>query len=339
MTTQQLGLRFNVVGVIPAGTLIVFVSALLMSGAPRRSPSPERVSSAISTLSLLDVSLMVAGAVVLAMTLHPFMFQLVQALEGYWPPIGPLGVAAEMGRRRHTARRAALYDVAAGSCSEGWWQKRFAYLFDQRREHAGRLFATFPEESWGIMPTRLGNTLRRAERLAGDRYGLEAIEVIPRLYPLMSPTMVRAVDDARNELDVAASFVFVWLTATGIGFVLLSPYGPWLVIPVVTFALAYLSYLGAVGAARYYGQTIMWAIDLYRFQLLEQLRIELPATHRDELKRNPEVQKLLAGQYVRDGDGSPPDLPPYQHPDPNTSAGAHCEGCGAPPATGSPSSG
>jgi hypothetical protein len=326
MATQQLGLRFNVVGVIPAATLIVFVAAILMSGAPDRSPSPERLSSALSALSVLDVTLVVAVAIVLAMLLHPFLFQFVQALEGYWAPIGPLGVAAEMGRTRHAARRTDLYEAARAIEPSGWWQRHFDYLLDQHREHAGRLFATFPEASWGIMPTRLGNELRRAERLAGDRYGLEAIEVIPRLYPLMPATMVRTIDDARNELDVAASFVFVWLTATGVGFVALWPYGPWLVIPLVTYLLAYLSYLGAVGAARYYGQTLTWAIDLYRFQLLEQLRIDLPKTHCEELEKNPHLKAIFGGQYVRDGGGSPPDVGAYQHPEPSRTLAAPSAG-------------
>jgi hypothetical protein len=312
---ETLGARFNFVGVIPGTTLVAFLAALLLSGAPNESPSADRLASAVSALDALDVTVLVALAVLFALILHPLLYPLIQALEGYWPPVGPFGVAVELGRRRHLARKRALYAQGTSIQPHGWWETRFPYLKERRRVHASAAYAAFPEDEW-IMPTRLGNVLRHAERLAGDRYGLTAIEVIPRLYPLMPPTMTRVVDDARTELDIAVSFIFVWLTATTVSFVILAPHGPWLVVPLLTYGLAWLSYRGAISAARYYGATIVWAIDLYRFALLEQLRIPLPKTHSEELQHNPELHKLLAGHWLRRKDGAARlKVGAYEHPE------------------------
>jgi hypothetical protein len=114
-----------------------------------------------------------------------------------------------------------------------------------------------------------------------------------------------------------ARFVVVWLMASAIGVLLLAIHGPWLVIPLITFSLAWICYRGSVAAAEAYGDTLVWALDLYRFDLVEQLRFPLPMDHADELKRNRTMMEFIRGdRYILEKQGAKlPPLPPYRHPD------------------------
>jgi hypothetical protein len=294
---QQIGSRFNLVSAIPITTLVVVVGTLLLAGAPFAAPEPERARQRLEAFGVADLALLIVGSVALALLLSPFQVRFVKWLEGYWPTTGIVGVFERRLKSRHIARWDRLRD---GQTTVPGADAKLATLPARGR----------------IMPTSLGNALRHAEDLAGKRYGLGAVEMIPRMWPVRSSQMVAIIDDARNELDVMASFVFVWLVATLVSFGLLYQYGPWLAVPLVTFVLAWISYHGCVAAARAYGQTLVWAFDLYRFALYEQLRIELPSTHKAECVRNKKLMKFLRGRWLAYEDGRPGWAPSYHHPDP-----------------------
>jgi hypothetical protein len=85
------------------------------------------------------------------------------------------------------------------------------------------------------------------------------------MYPLMSTTMASWIDDARNELDVAVRFVWVWVTIALFSFGLLLPtHSTWLVVSLIAVLLAQLSYRGAVIAAGAYGTALARAIPIRR---------------------------------------------------------------------------
>ena len=52
----------------------------------------------------------------------------------------------------------------------------------------------------------------------------------------------------------------------------------WQVFALAAAGLAWLSYRGCLAAAREYGEMMIAAVDLFRFQLLAQMRIGLPET-------------------------------------------------------------
>jgi hypothetical protein len=309
-SAQQIGARFNLVGAIPVTTLAVFVGALVISGAPEHAPSAHIASERLASLKAVDYAVAVFAIIALALILNPFQVALVKFLEGYWPATRLLSHVSDHLRARHVARRDQLLEARSGLPRN----EPFRSWFRMPRDRARELLREFPDRD-RIMPTRLGNALRRAEDFAGDRYGLDAVGVIPRLYALMPAQMVAIVDDARNAMDVMASFVFVWLVATAASFALLLHHGPWLLVPIVTFGLAWLSYLGCISAARAYGQTLAWAMDLYRFTLYEQLRLELPSTHDEELAQNKNLTAFLQGRWMQYPDKRPKWNLAYRHPE------------------------
>jgi hypothetical protein len=296
---QQIGPRFNLVSAIPTTTLVVFLGGLLLAGAPTHRPDPARAHERIAGLSVGEIALLALLVLALSLVLSPFQVGFVKFLEGYWPSARPFAWLAERLRERHAAR---------------WQRLEQSRVSHPERDDDAKLLTMPARER--LLPTRLGNALRHAEDLAGSRYGLGTVQIVPRMWPVMPESMVAVIDDARNDMDVMASFVFVWLTATLVSFGLVCQYGVWLILPFVTLTLAGACYAGAVVAARSYGQTLVWAIDLYRFDLYRQLHIELPFSHADERRRNERLMPFLAGDWLAFDDQQPLWAPCYRHPPP-----------------------
>jgi hypothetical protein len=160
-----------------------------------------------------------------------------------------------LDRRRHYLLSAA---VAAEEADEAARRTRVSTdLLDRQEaeakeiglrlaaEEAETAASRYPAEPDRVMPTRLGNTLRRYEDLAGRPYGLEALAVIPHLMDIAEAEQVAHVDDARTELDLAVRVVVSWLLVAATGFGLLWPYGSWLALPIAAYGLAWLSYRAA----------------------------------------------------------------------------------------------
>ena len=318
-TAEQFGRRFNVVNTVPTLVLGAYVGMVLASGAPSQTPSVGRAAHAVAALGLADIALAGIAIVALGLLVHPLQFALVQALEGYWTFAGGLGdIAAARGRQRQLSERRRLNKLRLETAPTTWRERRNPAIIPLRQERANHRLTDFPHRKERTMATTLGNVLRRAEDFAGDRYGLDAIQWIPRLHPLAAPEMVAAITDARNQMDVALRFVLVWLVATVFGLVALAPHGgPWLLLTLATYFLAWLSYRGGVHAARGYGETLVWAIDLYRFQLVEQLRLPLPISLPRERVLNRQISTWLSGERLNLGDHADAvlgELPRYRHP-------------------------
>jgi len=121
----------------------------------------------------------------------------------------------------------------------------------------------------------LGNTLRAAERRAGERYYLPTVETLPRLYQHLSARLGAAYDAAVDTLDAAARMA-VSTAAAGL-FAAAAYYddpGLWW-IPVGLWVLSFLSYRGAITAAAQYGLFMDIAFDVHRFDLLKALHLDL----------------------------------------------------------------
>jgi hypothetical protein len=318
---ESVGARFNLVSAVPAATLVLFVTALLLSGAPGAAPSLSRTGHALGRLSVQDIGFLIFVTTALALVLNPFQVGFVKLLEGYGPENGALEWLRTQGRRRFEARYEYLEALSSPPEHGAQLTDPERKRIEEQGQRADTQLAELPRYG-RLMPTRLGNALRCAEDHAGRGYGLDAIEVIPRLFPLMDPGMVGIINDARNELDVLVSFVLVWLIATVVAVLALCQYGAWILVAAGTYWLAWLAYRAGVVAAREYGETLIWAMDLYRFNLYEQLRIDPPADNAEELAHGDELTTFLKADWARNERIPPHWGPTYRHRAP------------APPATG-----
>jgi hypothetical protein len=204
-----------------------------------------------ATMRVLAGTGAVIVSVVLAAVVSGRSQSLIRCYEGLWP--GRLGHAVVLpGRRWHRRRARRLgFDRAASD-----------YSADPR----------------DIMPTRLGNILRVAERYPHERYGLDAVLTWPRLFPLLPDGLTAALTAARAEIEfhLTISALTSFFAATA-GAWLAAVHGPtWLFLTCywAGAATAWLTYRGALAPARLYGEHVRVAFDLYRQELLTHLGIE-----------------------------------------------------------------
>src|SRR5205823_3338390 len=171
--------RFRLIGIVPAATLAVFILVLVWSGAPGESPKLSRIGDHAAELSGWQGALLTVALLVLALVFQPLQLAMVRLLEGYWGHTTVATWLAWPGRRIHCGRWRAIRQALKPSpmpSAEGV-RRAVSAALDQR---------LYPPDEQDVLPTRLGNVLRAAEQWAGRDYGLRAVVIWPRLYPLLS---------------------------------------------------------------------------------------------------------------------------------------------------------
>ena len=299
---QVIGRYFSVISVIPSSLYVTFVYVLIASGSWRHPPDWTHAFASLERVGIGGFAFLALFSIGLGVFIHPIQFATVQLLEGYWGT-GPIAQkirtqrilhyqahCRELNRKRNTARN-TLAD----------WHKRKvpATLASQtplRSEYdeARRVRSSFfPPSLDQVMPTRLGNALRRVESQAGRQYGLDALQVVPHILLIAPASHVDYVNDQRSQLDLAVRMTLISAAASATALLFLWPYRLWALVAVIPYALAYLSYRGSVVAAGHYGAAIDNLINLDRFALYEQFHLQLPATGHDERIMNQNVRHLL----------------------------------------------
>jgi hypothetical protein len=157
-----------------------------------------------------------------------------------------------------------------------------------------------------MMPTRLGNVLRRYEEKAGQQYGLSIVGIAPHLNLVALKEHREFVDDCRKGLDLGVRICVLFAFATALSVVLLIRDGAWLFLALAPYAVSYLAYRGATSSAHAYGTALSTLVDLNRFALYEQLHLPPPSSTQVERERNALLLKLLAGAPASGLDYAPP---------------------------------
>jgi len=257
--------------------LVGWLTFLLGTGSFSGPPDMNAVFNAIAKANIGQVTLAGLLGVVVGSVMHPFQFLLVRMLEGYWTNVPILRrlqyIGIEINRRR--MRRL----IRAHEPTEKW----------------------YPPSEHDLLPTRLGNALRAAERYAGKPYGLESVTMLPRLFPIVSPSVSAIFVDLRNQLDVAARYTVVLAIITSTGLAVLATDGPWLLLPVVAALLMWASYRAAIRNAVSYGNGLRLLFELHHGQLVQALGWKVPESI-DELRTLAEG----LGKWL-DDDGAPPE--------------------------------
>jgi len=284
------GPRFGLVSLLPTAMLAVIVLFLVWGGAPQDAPDVDALLDRAQDLDGWSLALLFLALSVFTLVVEPLQLLLVRVLEGYFPgPFGRPGTSRQ--RRRWAALDARTRHQGSAPTPEQVLAMGAA---------ASELRRRFPADPGHLLPTALGNALRAAESGAGEPYGLDAVVVWPRLYPLLSEGTRAVVDDQRDGLDRAVRFCAAFALAALVSVVLLATHGWWLLVPVVSLALAWISYRGAVQAAMAYGEGIRVAIDLHRFDMLAALHLALPPTLEEERAGNARLSSFLLQGHPAD---------------------------------------
>jgi len=312
---QAIGRYFSVISVVPSSLYVTFVYLLVASGSLEHPPNWRQAFAALEHPGISGVALLAFLSIGLGIIIHPIQFTIVQFLEGYW---GASRTALTIRTQRilhyqELCQRLEHEQITAGEVLNNWKDAgvkataRSRARFNSQYFEAKRVRDTaFPPLLDQIMPTRLGNVLRRAEILAGSQYGMDALRSVPHLLMIAPEKHASYVNDQRTLLDLAVRMTFLSAAATGTAVLFLWPYGPWALVALFPYAITYLSYRGTVVAARHYGSALSLLINLNRFRLYEELHLQLPATTEDERDLNASLTKLFA--YDIDEDVR------YEHP-------------------------
>jgi hypothetical protein len=180
---------------------------------------------------------------------------IVRLFEGYplwrWPSLD------EVGKEWH---RAISFHLGKPGSGEYWYLE----------------YGRYPPPR-DVLPTRLGNVLRAAERYPEQRYGAEMILIWPRLYQVLPREAADDVEGARSTMEflLVLSLWFVTV-ATGAPLVAILMHDT-PVVALVCFAVgaggAYAAYLSAIAAASEYGEQLRSVFDVYRLDLLRRLSL------------------------------------------------------------------
>jgi hypothetical protein len=269
--TKSTTARFNLVGLAPSALLATGVGILIASGAFSGVPSMHLLVTRLQQVNLFIASVLFLIVFCVALILHPFQLLLVRILEGYWDEVPLLRrlkfIGVELNRRR-------------------WWE------LAKIKKDTDLLANLYPAEMDDLLPTRLGNVLRAAERRAGERHGFShPIEMLPRIYPYISATLSEAVGDARDEMDIACRMCavlwvlsFISAVAFAVDGAIPATDGAVLAIPVVAGLLGLISYRGAIRSGEAYGKFLFYVFDLHRQDLIRALGYEPPHSPDEEIK-------------------------------------------------------
>lgn len=184
---------------------------------------------------------------------------------------------------------------------EGWvgpeWLRAWSREGQQRRRDAASadVELTFPHGT--VRPTALGNVLAAAEDYPGRAYGLDALVVWPRLYPLLPDAFLASVADALDTMQflLLISFLAGVLAVAGGLYIAVVNLGAvtYLVVVLSGLAVCRLAYRSAVHAAIPYGLYLRAAFDLHRNALLTGLHRPIPVTPAEEKRVWREVADSL----------------------------------------------
>ncbi|MGA6221232.1 hypothetical protein ACPESV_13010 [Streptomyces umbrinus] len=329
------GARFSLVSVLPGVLLVTVIAAVARAGLYDAESQPDFSAVPPGRRDVAAVVLFIFFAFVVGILLRPFEAAIVQLLEGYWErpsPLAPLRDAAvERHRRRRDRSVFVLEHAEAVLRAEeeappptnngrhtGLVSLRELAAHDQAKarrrraaDRAYRIRSGYPTEirlgakeagldpDGELMPTALGNMLLRAERVSGDRYGLDMMHVYPRIYPFIAPRLERVVSQQLSLIAATAS-LSVSLTATTLATLpLVVRLDAWSLIPFAAAVLSVLAYRGAVAAAGYHATLLSAVFDVHRFDLIKAFHYPVPNKAKELTILNQTISEFLAQDYAR----------------------------------------
>lgn len=150
-----------------------------------------------------------------------------------------------------------------------------------------------------VLPTRLGNIIRAAEEYSLERYRSDYLKIWPRLAHLCSDRFFQEYEATRSSVDF---LLVICLLSALFGLVggviqIIFTISPLVFLVTITgsFLLSHLSYSSAVEAAKDYGEHMRASMDLFRLELLKQLRYPEPQNIDEEMSSWDEFESFFRG--------------------------------------------
>ncbi len=317
-TGPSIGRYFSVVSVLPSVLLACWLYLVLASGGATDGPSLTLLAENAPTSHPVYLAATLAAAIAVAVVSHPLQFGIVQLFEGYWPNnsvarrirtalvMGHLNRLSSAYSRKRSAdlKRSLVPTPESGDLNQYLAPKRLPQHFQSAEivvetqmdlESWDAVEAAYPSDKRAILPTMLGNTLRKHELAAGAAVHLPILHWATHIGMVADATHTRYVNDQRTQVDLAvrvSAFCYIGAAAT---FVILWSKGWSVLLSLIPYFAGMLSYKGAVIAANGYGAALHAWVDLNRRPLYQSLGLRVPESAQEERLQNDALKDLLVG--------------------------------------------
>ena len=237
-------------------------------------PEPLQIASLFGIFLTISIS---------AFIIQRFDLAVIRFLEGYWSPyfkrLTHILIQQQRNRRNQIKQQLASLNDRGLDTLDSTKNSQHFQLSAQ--------FMSFPKDN-DLLPTRLGNILRAAERRPLKRYGLDAIVCWSRLWLLLPEAPRTDLTAARADLNAAAR---VWLWS--ILFMIWCPiFGAWWALLGAIVAL-WTYYTWLLDAASIYAELINAAFDTHRHLLYKSLRFPLPVNSSTEIQAGQQLNQYI----------------------------------------------
>ncbi|MGG6269115.1 hypothetical protein ACQ4M3_25580 [Leptolyngbya sp. AN03gr2] len=217
-----------------------------------------------------------------ALTIQRFDILIIQFLEGYWfqKIRGLNNFLVKQSRNQRSQLIEQLRTLNNLGSSMNTQQRTLYFQCDQQ-------FRYFPDEN-ELLPTRLGNILRSAERRPLKRYGLDAIICWTHLWLLLPDAARTDLSTARSDLNAAAR-AWIWSILFMVWYPIFG--AQWAVSGAIVALVIYNTWI--LDAARTYADLITAAFDTHRHLLYKSLRFPLPDRTDTEPQHGEQLTRYL----------------------------------------------
>jgi hypothetical protein len=220
-------------------------------------------------------------AIVVGIALSAIQTPMYKILEGYWLWPEPL---KRRRTRRHAELRARVI-LAAESNPAQWGALRY------------------PTPPTAVLPTALGNAIRRFETYAADRYQLDSIRLFHHIAANAPAYVQQAYERARTNVDFAVCLLWVFSAA---GTAAITTW-PWVHEPrILAFAAisavaAALAYRLAVVSTDEWAATMRAMVDMGRKGAADAFGLKIPTDLTHEREMWSYVNLFARGPYAETG--------------------------------------
>jgi len=302
LTKQVLGVFLFSAG-LPAIALVLGVRVLIIPAIPVTWSSvldPE-LFEAEWQMALLVVAILVSAAILAGLN-----GPITRFYEGY-----PLR-HSRLGERMRSRHEALVVEA------EGWWRGTRTILRKVNRLGAdqGSVDGLLDDGSiddlsrtWNlvgqsmpqnypkahrVLPTRLGNAIRAFEDYPRDKYGMSAVTLWPRLLSVVEESDRERLGTSKQPMDLmlnsalTSGLLAVLVLVVGLIWpqehLRATTWPIWACLTMGLLAMSYAFYRLAIPRAVAWGETVKAIFDIYRWDLLERLRVAESADTMEEEK-------------------------------------------------------
>jgi hypothetical protein len=151
-----------------------------------------------------------------------------------------------------------------------------------------------------VAPTALGTLGYANAEYVRRNYGVDLAVIWPRLSLLLSSQLADQIEEAEATIEQLVAFstttILFGLVAGGIAAYHKAPIIICVLLPLVSYILAFLVYRAVLPAAEQWSQLVRTGVDLHRFELLDALHLPRPRTSAEDRALWKRLNGVLLGQ-------------------------------------------